>query len=154
MRGEFIRGDGLVIPNNVSLAGAQMILAAALQGVVSPIYAALVKGYPSSGMTSALVTEPTIGVNGYARIQIAQAEANWILGNNGGEAYAQSGWLTWAASADPGFDKPVNRVCLLGTNAYNAGDSIFCMSQAFDVDLTINVETPLEQRQFKYQLYL
>lgn len=155
MRGQFVRRDGLIIPNNISTAGAQMILAAAFQGQVPSFYAALVDGFPTAGMTSAQVTEPTIGVNGYARIQIPRSNVGWpTLDSAGGEAYIESEWLTWAATQDPGFSSVVNRICLLGTSVMTPTDPIYAMSAPFATPVQINAETPLNQRQFKYQIFI
>src|SRR3546814_18255946 len=43
IRGEFIRGDGLVLPNNITSYGAELLLAAALQGVATTLHMCLGK---------------------------------------------------------------------------------------------------------------
>src|SRR3546814_18747579 len=46
IRGEFIRGDGLVLPNNITSYGAELLLAAALQGVATTLHMCLGKCNP------------------------------------------------------------------------------------------------------------
>lgn len=154
MRGQFVRGDGLVIPNTVSLAGAQMLLTAALRNTVPTIYAALVKGFPTAGMLIDNLTEPTIGTNGYERIAISRDSTGWpTLSNLGSEAYIETDWLTWAASGGP-FNQEVNRVCLIGTNTYTPTDPVYALSGPFEAFTTIDVPTDLDLRRFKYQLFI
>lgn len=154
-RGQFVRGDGLILPNNISLIGGQMLLAAACRNTVPTFYAALVSGFPLAAMSSAIVSEPTIGVRGYARVPIERSAVGWpSLSNLGNEAYIETDWLEFISTADPGFDHPINRVCLLGTSVYGAGDPIYAMSSPLDADLTIIPATPLDQRRFKYQLFI
>jgi hypothetical protein len=154
MRGEFIRGDGLIIPNNISRAGAAIILAAALRNDVPTLFAALVKGTPTPTMTSGNVVEPSVGVGGYSRISIPRTSVGWpVQGVLGDEAYIESQTLTWTGTGS-GFDQPVRRIALLGTSAYNAADAIYALSAALPSDLTVQSQTPIEQRQFKYRIYI
>lgn len=154
MRGQFIRGDGLIIPNNVSLAGAQAILKAAFRHDVQEWWAGLVAGSPTLDMTIADFNEPTIGTNGYARINIPQNDTGWqIIAAYGNEMYVESGWLTWTATND-GFDKPIQRIALLGAATYNVADDVFALSVPMPAEVRITPSTPEAQRKFKYQLFM
>lgn len=154
MRGEFIRGDGLVIPNNISKAGAAVILAAALRNDVPTLFAALVTGVPSPNMTFATMVEPTIGTNGYGRISIPRTNVGWpTLGNVGDETFCESQTFTFTA-AGGNFNQAVQRVALVGSNAYNVNDPVYALSAALPAPLTIGPATLLAERQFKYRIYL
>lgn len=156
MRGEFVREDGLVLPNNISLAGAQMILQAAFQNQVPSFWAGLVTGFPTPGMTLAQMTEPTVGVNGYARIQILRdASANgWpTVGAIGNESFIASNFLTWTATGS-GFDNPIQRVALFGTNAVAPGNVVYALSAPLDDPIIILPTTDLSNRRFKYQIFI
>lgn len=154
MRGQFIRRDGLILPNNVSLAGAEAILAAAFQGAAQSWYAALVSGPPTLDMTSADLTEPTIGTNGYARIEIAQSAVGWpVIAQQNNEMYVESDWLTWAAVGGD-FNQAIQRLALLGTSTYTAGDDVLALSAPLPTEYIITPSTDLANRQFKYQLFL
>lgn len=154
MRGEFIRGSGAVLPNNISKAGAQMILAAAFRNTVPTLYAGLVTGIPSLTMTSADLSEPVIGSFGYTRISIPRNTTGWVTeGELGGERFLETDWLIWAAVAG-NFSQPIQRVAILGTSAYHAIDPIYALSVPLPSPLVITPTTPLADRQFKYRIYL
>lgn len=154
MRGEFIRGDGLVIPNNISKAGAQMILAAAFRNDVPTFYCALVAGVPTPTMTMLNMTEPTIGLNGYARISIPRNDTGWPnQDESGGERFIESQFMAWAASGG-NFSHAIRRLALIGTSVYSSADPVYCLSAALPADLTITPTTPLDERRFKYRVYI
>lgn len=154
MRGQFVRRDGLVLPNNVSLAGAEAILKGAFRLTAQSFYAALVTGTASPSMTMADMVEPTIGANGYARVAIAQSALGWpVIGTLVNEKYIESDWLTFTA-AGGSFTQPVQRVALLGFLGYSAVHPVFALSAIMPVEITITPATPLPQRQFKYQFFL
>lgn len=152
--GRFIRGDGLVLPNNVSLAGAQMILAAAMRNTAPAFWFGLVVGAPSASMILADMEEPTVGVGGYARIQATRDGTGWPgLGDVGGKKYIETDYLTWTATGS-GFDKPIQRVAWFGTNAVAGGNQIMSLSAPLPEPKQILASTPLAKRQFKYRLYI
>lgn len=153
-RGEFIRGDGLVIPNNVSIAGAVAVLASAFQGVDPGIYMGLVNGAPSLTMTQNDATEPTIGVSGYARQAMARGSSVWaVLGTAGNEAFIESAFVTFAAVSTP-FDQEINRIALFNTAIRNPAAPILAMSEVIVPSIAIAVDTPIENRRFKYRFYI
>lgn len=154
MRGQFIRGDGLILPNNVSLAGAEMILKGAFRLTAQSMYAGLVAGTPTLAMTMNDMVEPTIGTNGYARVAIAQTALGWpTIGLLVNEKYIESDWLTFEATGGD-FDQAIQRVALLGFNTYDGAHDIFALSAALPAEITIGVATPLAERRFKYQFFL
>lgn len=154
MRGKFIRGDGLEIPNNVSLAGAEVVLKAAFRLTAQPIYAALVAGAPTLGMTMLDMVEPTLAINGYSRIAIPQSIVGWpVVGTVSSEKYIETDWLTWTAVVG-NFDQPIQRVALIGFNTYSAAHEIFALSVMMPNEITITPATDLALRRFKYQFFL
>lgn len=154
MRGQFIRGDGLVIPNNVSLAGADMILKAAFRLTAQPLFAALVAGTPTLSMTMATLTEPTIGTNGYARVAVAQSAIGWpLVGTLVNEKYIETDWLVFEAVGG-NFNQPIQRIALLGFNTYLGTHDVFALSALMPAQLTVTPTTLLADRRFKYQFFL
>lgn len=154
MRGQFTRRDGLILPNNISKAGAKMILSAAFRNDVPTFYAGLVKGTPSLTMTMASMTEPTIGINGYARISIPRNSTGWPTENEvGGERFIETDWLTFAAVGGD-FDKTIQRIALLSSAAYDSADDVLALSAALPTELQITPTTPLVNRQFKYAVFI
>ena len=77
LKGKYIRGDGLILPNNVTLAGAAFIMAAALQNSYAAIYMGLVQAVPDVNLLESACIEPTIGTNGYARQLINRNNTDW-----------------------------------------------------------------------------
>lgn len=153
MRGRFTRADGLWLPNNLSLEGIRVLLAAACRNEVPTFYAGLVTGAPTPNMTLLDMVEPTIGVNGYQRIAITRDAAGWpTQGESGGERFISTDWLTWVATG-VGFDKPIQRVALFNTNAVSSSNAVLALSASIGTPLTITPDTPLINRRFKYTLY-
>lgn len=154
MRGQFVRRDGLTLPNNVSLAGAEAILKGAFRLTAQAWYAALVTGSASPIMTMGDMDEPAIGTNGYARVAIAQSGVGWpTLGTLVNEKYIESDWLTFTASGG-NFSIPVQRIALLGFATYSAAHPVFALSAILPEEITITPATLLANRQFKYQFFL
>lgn len=154
MRGEFRGRDGLVLPNNITSEGARVILAAAFRNDVPTFYAGLVTGVPSLSLTSATLTEPAIGTNGYARVAIARSAVGWpTQGESAGERYIETDWLTFTASGGD-FSQAIQRVALLGTSTYNSADLVYALSAALPATRVIGPSTDLSLRQFKYRVYI
>lgn len=155
MRGQFQRADGLILPNNISKAGAKAILEAAMRNTPINFYVALVTGAPSLDMTMANMTEPTIGTAGYARVNVPRSEVGWPVSDEvGGERLISTDWLTWTA-LNPGFDKPIQRMALLGAETgVDSSVPVYALSAALPFEIIITPSTPLAQRQFKYTIFL
>lgn len=154
MRGQFIRGDGLVVPNNVTLAGAEAILVAAFWGEPLELFAGLIQGTPGLNTTSADIEEPTIGVHGYERIELTQTQTGWpTLGTSNNEAYIESDYFVFEADGGE-FDTAVQRVALFDSGVYAISNKVLMMSVLFPNEITIGPDTPESLRRFKYRLYL
>jgi hypothetical protein len=154
MRGEFIRADGLIIPNNVSLAGAEVFLRAAFQGVAPTFFVGLVAGAPTLDMTMTNMAEPTIGVNGYQRIQLTRDDDGWpIVATSATECYVESEFALWEAAPGP-FDKPVQRLALVGSGVYAVGAPVYALSGLMPAEIIIAPTTDESLRKFKYRLYI
>ena len=155
MRGKFVRADGLVLPNNISRVGSQMILEAAFRNTVPTLFVALVVGAPDAVMTMATMEEPTIGVNGYARIAIERNAVGWPNSAEvAGERMIGTDWLTWTPTGT-GFNKPVQRLALIGSaSGLGVGAPVYALSSAMPAPATLLATTPVEQRRFKYEIFL
>lgn len=154
MRGEFIRGDGLVTPNNVTLEGSRVIMAAAFRNEVPTFYLGLVRGMSNLNLTLADVEEPTIGVNGYARQQITRDATGWpVLAVVGNEQYIESQFYTFTASGGA-FDRGINRMALFTTSIAAPNNKILALSAAMASTLLIDPSTDVAFRRFQYRFYL
>jgi hypothetical protein len=151
-RGEFHRADGLVIPNNVTIFGAQAILEGFARNVVPVFYAGLCNAVYEPDLTLADIEEPTIGTNGYARIPIARDNTGWpIVGDVNNEPYIESLALVWAAVVGP-FDKAVTRMFLTPEVSATVGN-LYCLSGAMPEEFTVDTDTVESDRTFKYRLF-
>lgn len=157
MRGEFIRADGLVIPNNITLYGARTILAAALRNEVPTFYVGLVDAAPDPALLISQVSEPTFTA-GYARQPVTRDNAGWpVEGTLNGEPYFESQWLTWAS--DDKFSVAVRRLMLVQNATNIAGDlsdrnlKVLALSTPMPADLLITKDTIEANRKFKYRVY-
>lgn len=151
-RGEFHLANGLVIPNNITIFGAQSILAAFARNTVPTFFVGLCSAVYEPDLEIGDIEEPTIGVNGYARLPITRDAIGWPsdgLVNN--EPYIESLTLVWAAVGGP-FDKAVTRMFLTPEESAVNGD-IFCLSGALPDEFTIDVDTLEVDRSFKYRIF-
>lgn len=153
LRGEFRSKSGLVIPNNITTAGAQMILGSALRGDVPTFYVGLCSAVPVPGLLIENVVEPTLATNGYARLAVARDNTGWPSdGLVNGEPYLESLDLVWTAVGGP-FDQPVTRMFLTPEESATVGD-VYAISAALPEELAIDESTPLVDRTFNYRIYL
>lgn len=144
-RGEFIRGDGLVIPNNVTKVGARTLLAAALRNTVPVFTVGLVNAQPDPDLTLSDMVEPSVA-GGYARKPVTRDEAGWpVMGELNGEPYFETAPLVWEATA--AYSESVRRLALFN------GNDVLALSGAMPNDLLIDENTNLPNRTFKYRLY-
>lgn len=151
-RGEFIRADGLVIPNNVMTYGVRTILKAALWNEAPAFHMALVNCNPDPDLLASNLNEPTF-VNGYARKTIARSNVGWpVFSQLNGETYFETPYFVWTA-AGGNFDKPVNRLAIINHATDRIGQIVVALSGAFPAEVTITPTTPEVDRSFKYRLY-
>jgi len=154
LRGEFITGRGLVIPNNISIFGAQTILELALLDSDEAFWVGLCSGVYTPDMTVADMEEPTLGVNGYARIEIPRDDTGWInTGEVNGERFVESEFLIWEATGGA-FSAPITRMFIALSQAGVGATGVFAISGALPDAITIDEDTDEADRKFKYRLYL
>ena len=152
MRGAFTDGRGLVIPNNITVAGRQSLLEAALKNIYTPLYVGLCVGTYEDGLQVEDLEEPTLGVNGYVRKLIPRDITGWITeGTINNEAYLETDWLIWVATGS-GFDKPMHRMFICFTASDTDGD-VFALSGTLPAERTILAATAEADRKFKYTIY-
>jgi hypothetical protein len=153
LRGEFRFQNGLIVPNNVTIVGAGLILAAALRDSAIAFHVGLCSAVYEPDLRIEDIIEPTIAVNGYARLAVARSAIGWPSGGLvNGENYLESLPLVWEAVGGP-FDQPVTRMFITQESVATAGD-IIALSAALPDDLIIDTTTVEVDRTFKYRLYL
>lgn len=135
-RGQFTL-NGQCLPNNITKAGAQQILKAAMRAEEFDIYVGLCSAVYGVNMTLADLEEPTIGVNGYARQQLSRDDVDWpTLAEQLGSPYIESKQLTFTPTG-AGFDLPVTRMFICHQATGLVGP-VFALSAALSepVDIT------------------
>ena len=145
MRGEFIRGDGLVLPNNITITGAQRILAGTFapgNGLLGPFGLGLCNGVYTPNMT-------TNDLDYDSRLQffVPLPAVDWTLGVVNGEAFAESPPVIFAAAP---YNKDVTRLFLGRELTAN----VYALSSPFPAPVRITIATPTAERTFRYRLYL
>lgn len=152
MRGEFILGDGSVIPNNVTIVGRQHVLAAAFLNQYEPLFLGLCQGTYLDDLTVDGLDEPTLGVGGYARVALTRDSTTWAatgLVNN--EPYIESDWIEFEATG-AGFSSEIDRMFICFDSVTLDGD-VFALSGVKPTPIQILSTTPLIDRRFKYRFY-
>lgn len=158
-RGEFTRGDGVRIPNNLTVFGIESLLHMALRGVDGTLVAAggnffvgLCGGVPDASLTPVSLAEPSLGVGGYQRVAVTRNTVGWpTSGNVNGEPFLTTGWLEWAASGVP-FDQPIQRLFICASGLATLAP-VIALSAPLPAPYVIGPSTPEAQRRFKYTLY-
>jgi len=152
LRGEFRFKNGLVVPNNITTAGVQTILAAALRNTVPTFFVGLCSAVYQPDLQIEDIVEPTIATNGYARLAVTRDAVGWPSdGQVNGEVYFESLDLVWEAVDGP-FDQPVTRMFICSDSDAATGD-VFCLSAALPDDLTVDTTTDISDRTFRYRLF-
>lgn len=154
LNGQFTRADGLIMPNTITNEGRKQLLGSAFQGDAMTLYAALVFGSGGPIVLESDLLEPTIGVNGYARVALAKNDVDWPnLDMEGALARISSKVMTWTATGT-GFDHEVNRVALMLGNARDNARAVWSVGSVMLDSITVIPTTPLIQRQFSYSVRL
>lgn len=152
LRGEFIRADGLVIPNNITTYGIAKILGWGLAAQSYSLFMGLANCNPSTTLDASDLAEPTIGVEGYARQEIAQG-AGWpTTGVLNDETYFETAQFTFTATG-VGFNKAISRLALITSETDIVGGIVVSLSGALPAEYVITPATDLASRQFKYRIY-
>ncbi len=147
LQGEYIRGDGLVVPNTITNAGAQQILRAALQSEDWTPFIALGDCVPETDLALEDSGEPPVA-NGYARIPLARDDVDWpVVGDLNGITFIESKDVVFTAT--DAWPK-VTRILL--ADAATDG-TILSVSGAFP-DLVIDEDTPVLERTWRYRIYM
>lgn len=152
LRGQFERADGLILPNNITQFGIQTILELALRDTDVDFYVGLCNAVYAPDLNVADIDEPTIGVNGYARLALNRDATDWPnAGTINAEFYLQSKFLTWAASGGD-FDQAISRmfICLHPTSLVV---DVFALSAVLPDELTIGIATAEADRKFRYSIF-
>lgn len=153
MRGEFVRGDGLIIPNNITTYGAKTILAAALRGEVMSLHIGLANCNPHPLLNLNQLNEPTIGVNGYARQTIGQDGVDWLTQNElSGEVYFETRNYLFEPTGT-GFDKPITRPVIVNHATDTVGVLVVAVGSALPAEVTLTPEMDAALRTFKYRIF-
>lgn len=152
IRGEFIRGDGLVIPNNVTSYGVKSIFQWALRNENYDLWMGLANCNPDPELLVQNLNEPTLGVNGYVRQEVERT-AGWpVFGDLNGEQYYETDVFIFEATGGD-FDAAVNRIALINSEAATVGQLVVALSGPLPAEVTIGVATPEAERSFKYRIY-
>ena len=152
LRGEFIRGDGLIIPNNVTTYGVKSFFRWALRNEDYSLHMGLANCSPNVLLQVESLNEPAIGVGGYARKPIARTTDWPVFGTFNGEQYYETSVFIFD-SVDAGYDKPVNRLALINSLSEVTGEKVVALSGVLPAEITITPATPEAQRSFKYRIY-
>lgn len=153
LRGEFVRGDGLVIPNNITTYGAEKILTAAFRGELLSLHIGLANCNPHPLLNLNQLNEPTIGVNGYARQSISQDDTDWpTISNLSGEVYFETRNYIFTPTG-AGFDKPITRPVIVNHATDVAGLLVVAVGSALPAAVTLLADTPEAERTFKYRIF-
>lgn len=152
LRGEFIRANGLVTPNNVTKVGAQKILDLCFREGSNEFWVGLCTGAFDPGLQVEDLVEPTF-TNGYARKQLQNDLDDWpTSGEINGERYVESKDLVWVA-APAAFSAAVTRMFICFDDVATVGD-VFALSAALPDEFIIGPTTLVADRTFRYRLYL
>lgn len=156
MRGQFNiilpNGDKIIVPNTIVAEGAEAYLARLFQGsAITGFFVGLCDQGPAhADVLVDITTEPTIGVNGYARQALAQNGTDWpIISTQNEESFIQSKQVDFTASGGD-FDAAHSRLFLCSVST-GSGGVLYAYSAALQLPTTVlDTETFSAQ----YQLFL
>lgn len=142
LRGQFIRGDGAIIPNNITKAGALLLLKGCFQDVTRGFILHLADAAYTPDLAVADLGVPS-NLGGYAGKEVTFPTSGFV--NN--EAYVESAAAVWAPTV--AYSKTISRLALLA----EPGTIVFGVSQAF-APIVLTPDTAIELRTFRYRVYL
>lgn len=161
IEGEFRFANGLIVPNNVTDSGRHEYLDMIFRGVDgvqvidpgSTFWFGLSNAVPANVVDLTVIAEPTIGVNGYARISVPRNATGFPnSGHETGEHYVETDDLVFTASGGD-FDAPISRLFLTPIESLQIGQ-VWALSAPLAAPLTITPSTPLVNRTFRYRAYM
>ena len=155
MRGQFNiilpNGDKIIVPNTIVEEGAEAYLARLFQGsAITGFFVGLCNQGPDHTDTLVdITTEPTIGVNGYARQALAQNGTDWpTISTQNEESFIQSKQVDFTAAGGD-FDAAHSRLFLC--SVVSGAGILYAYSAALTLPTTV-----LDTQTFsaQYQLFL
>ena len=156
MRGQFIitrpNGDEIILPNTIVEEGAEAYLARIFQGsAITGFFVGLCDQGPIHTDTLASITsEPTIGVNGYARQALAQNGTDWpVISTVNEESFIESKQVDFTAAGGD-FDNAHSRL-FLGSVLTGTAGLLYAYSAALQVAVAV-LDT--ETFSAKYRMFL
>lgn len=150
--GQFQFKNGLVIPNNITTFGIQSILNMAFLDTNLDLWVGLCSAIYDPALQIENITEPTIGVNGYARQQITRDATGWPgAGTTNLQPYIESADLVWLPVGGA-FDQAISRMFLCASENAVTGD-VFAISGTLNEEVTWDPDTLEEDRTLKYRIY-
>jgi len=156
MRGQFViilpNGNEIILPNTVVQEGANAYLARIFQGAsITGFFIGLCdQGPVHTDTLSNIATEPTIGVNGYARQALVQNGTDWpTIATQNEETSIESKQVDFVASGGD-FDNAHSRLFLCSVLTGAAG-VLYAYSAALQVATTV-LDT--ETFSAKYQMFI
>lgn len=153
LRGQFVSAGGLVIPNNVTIWGAEKVLDLAFRAGTGDMFVGLCSAVYDPDLTAADLEEPTLGLNGYARQPLTRDTDGWPgTGEVNGERYIESDWFIWTAVGG-NFSKAISRMFII-FDIDSLTDPVFALSATLPEERIITPTTVEGDRKFKYQLFL
>ncbi len=142
MRGQFIitppDGPKIIVPNTIVAEGAEEFLARIFQGAsITGFYVGLCDQVPDNADVLAdIASEPTIGTNGYARVNLAQNGTDWpTIATQDGESYIESKQLDFTGSGGS-FDDSHTRLFICSVATGFAG-TLYSYSAALATAYTV-----------------
>lgn len=144
--------EPIVLENTIVLEGAEQFFAELLNGAATaPLHIGLCNQVPNKSDTLGdITTEPTIGVNGYARVPLLRNTTDWpLIASANDETAATSKVITFTASGGA-FDAPYSRLFMCNALTGFVG-LLFSFSAALPLPVTQADGTSFN---VQYQLYL
>ncbi len=155
MRGEFIilqpNGNEIILPNTIVAEGTEEYLKRIFQGAsITGFFVGLCDQGPTHGdVLTSVTSEPTIGVNGYARQALVQNGTDWPIINTANEETSiESKQIDFTASGGD-FDNAHSRLFLC--SVVSGAGLLYAYSAALQV-ATLVLDT--ETFSAKYRMYL
>lgn len=122
-------------------------------GAGGSMYLGLCNDVPALGLTLADLTEPTIGTNGYARIEITRDTTGFPnSGTVNGVPYLETADAVWEASGGD-FDSAISRLFLTPEETATIGE-VWALGEALIAPVTIGPSTDAADRTFRFRQYM
>jgi hypothetical protein len=122
-------------------------------GAGGDFFVGMCQAVPVDTMSLADITEPTIAVNGYARLAITRDSIGWPTeGTVNNEPFIEALDRVFVPSGGA-FDQQTTRLFLTPEVSALAGE-LWALSEAFSaLPKTFDLSTPLGERTFRYRIH-